>query len=205
MALRGRGIRPVAVVGRAGSDAPACPHSEGPPLFRSEKQYCCNLINTNCQQVPKNMTGQATDTRRYPWLRRPLFWVIVVFLLLVLLVALVVAVYNRAAQEKKAQMDRQHEAIESFVAPVGWEEVSAGHSSGHFSKHPCLILSLCDRYHAKHYVVSEPPTGAGLRAIAEAAGWEEIRFVADPQHPKCLQGRRGGEQLVSVASCLRQG
>ena len=65
------------------------------------------------------MTGQATDTRRYPWLRRPLFWVIVVFLLLVLLVALVVAVYNRAAQEKKAQMDRQHEAIESFVAPVG--------------------------------------------------------------------------------------
>lgn len=137
------------------------------------------------------MTGQATDTRRYPWLRRPLFWVIVVFLLLVLLVALVVAVYNRAAQEKKAQMDRQHEAIESFVAPVGWEEVSAGHSSGHFSKHPCLILSLCDRYHAKHYVVSEPPAGADLRAIAEAAGWEEIRFVADPQHPNAC--REDGE------------
>lgn len=131
------------------------------------------------------MTGQATDARR-PWLRRPLFWVTISYLLVVLAITLVVVMYNRAAHSNEAQRARQREAITSFVAPSGWEEYE-GYPRER-SDHPCLILSLCKQYHVTWWSATERPSGTSLMAVAEASGWTEVEFSTNlAERVACLQ------------------
>jgi len=100
-------------------------------------------------------------------------------LLLVLVVTFVIVMYNRAVHSNEVQRERQREAIAAFVAPPGWEEHLEGVYPGEFGG-PCLILSLCELHQARRWEASEPQSRTSLIALAEASGWKEIEFSAEP-------------------------
>lgn len=155
------------------------------------KQGSVLRLGSRRQESGQEMTGQATDTRRRPWLRHPLFWVTASFLLLVLVVVtFVIVMYNRAVHSNEVQRERQREAIAAFVAPPGWEEHPG--RFGEFNDTPCLILSLCKLHHSRVWTAADPQPGTALSAVAEASGWEEIRFSAESHEPEaCRQEGEG--------------
>ena len=126
------------------------------------------------------VTGQTMEARRFEWLRHPLFWVLAPLLLLLLLIALVIGLYVVSHYLNEIKTDRQREAIGSFVAPTGWEEVLATGYSGEFGDSFCMAPVLfCNRHQTRSWTTTEPQSGTALRAVAEASGWKRIRFSAE--------------------------
>lgn len=131
------------------------------------------------------MTDQTTEARRSKWLRRPPVWVVVLMVLL-LLVVLVIGLYIGGHYLNEMKMDRQREAIGTFVVPTGWEDVphpGGNVHGGPFISSPWGCLSpavFCDWHHSLTWKTDGLQSATALRAAAEASGWTEIDFSAEP-------------------------
>ena len=128
------------------------------------------------------MTDQSAEARRSKWLQQPLVWVVVLLVLLLLLIVFVVGLYI-VGHLHETKMDRQREAIESFVVPAGWEDVPhlGDEIVGPVTGSLCLAPALfCDWYHTRDWNTVELQSATALRAAAEASGWTEIEFSAEP-------------------------
>ena len=127
------------------------------------------------------MTDQTAEARRSKWLRHPLDWVVASFVLLLLLIVIVIGLYIAGHYLNEIKMDRQREALESFVAPTGWEEMThpayAGASGDGFCMFPAL---WCNWKHSRRWNTAGPQSATALKAAAEASGWKEIEFSAEP-------------------------
>ncbi|WP_419927412.1 hypothetical protein [Candidatus Poriferisocius sp.] len=131
------------------------------------------------------MTDQSTEARRSKWLRRPPVWVVVLMVFL-LLVVLLIGLYVGGHYLNEKKMDRQREAIVTFVVPTGWEDVP--HPGGNVdggpftsSPWPCLYPAVfCDWHHKLTWETDGLQSASALRAAAEASGWTEIDFSAEP-------------------------
>jgi len=100
-------------------------------------------------------------------------------LLLLLLVVVVIGVYVAGHFLNEIKLDRQREALGSFVAPTGWEELTHPAYVGPSSDSFCMLPALfCNFHHSRGWTTTEPPSAAELRAMAEASGWKEIEFSA---------------------------
>ena len=111
-------------------------------------------------------------------MRRPLFWILTLPLLLIVLV---IGLYVVGHYLNEGQLDRQREAIGSFVAPTGWEELTHPNYVGPFSDSFCMSpANTCNYHHSRTWKTAEPPSATALRAMAEASGWKEIEFSAKP-------------------------
>ena len=127
------------------------------------------------------MTDQSAEARRSKWLQQPLVWVVVLLVLLLLLVLFVVGLYI-VGHLHETKMDRQREAIESFVVPAGWEDVPhpGGNDGGPVTGSLCLAPALfCDWYHSRTWNTAGLQSATALKAAAEASGWKEIEFSAE--------------------------
>lgn len=128
------------------------------------------------------MTDSTAEARRSKWLRRPLYWVVVSLLLLIVVV---IGIYIVGHHLNESKMDRQREAIESFVVPIGWEDVP--HLGGDIhgpvrgSLWPCLAPAVfCNWHHTRTWDTASMNSATTMRAAAEASGWKEIDFSAEP-------------------------
>ena len=115
-------------------------------------------------------------------MRHPLVWILAPLLLLVALLIGVIGVYVAGDYLNEIKLDRQREAIESFVAPTGWEELTHPNYRGPFTGVSfCMSPAIfCDWYHSRTWTTAEPPSATALRAMAEASGWREIEFSTEP-------------------------
>lgn len=128
------------------------------------------------------MTDQSAEARRSKWLQQPLVWVVVLLVLLLLLIVLVVGLYI-VGHLHETKMDRQREAIESFVVPAGWEDVPhlGDEIVGPVTDEICLLPALfCNWRHKRTWNTVGLQSATALRAAAEASGWTEIEFSAEP-------------------------
>ena len=144
------------------------------------------------------MTVQQTETSRFEWLRRwlrrPLFWVLAPLVLLLLLVVLLIGVYVAGHFLNEIKLDRQREALGSFVAPTEWEELTHPVYAGPFSDSFCMLPALfCNYHHSRRWTTAEPPSAAELRAMAEASGWKEIEFSPENRRSGACEDEEKGE------------
>jgi len=123
------------------------------------------------------VTDQTVEARGSKWLRQPLVWVVVPLVLLLLLIVLVIGLYIAGYYLIEIQMDRQREALESFVAPTGWEDVTHPSYAGPFGDSFCMLPALwCNTHHIRRWKTPGPQSATTLKAAAEASGWKEIEF-----------------------------
>lgn len=133
------------------------------------------------------MTDQTAEARRSKWLRRPPVWVVVLMVPL-LLVVLVIGLYIGGHYLNEMKMDRQREAIGTFVVPTGWEDVphpGGNVDGGPFISSPwgCLYPAVfCDWFHSLTWNTDGLQSASALRAAAEASGWKEIDFSSEPSN-----------------------
>ncbi|MCY3617239.1 MAG: hypothetical protein OXG66_06145 [Acidimicrobiaceae bacterium] len=103
-------------------------------------------------------------------------------MLLLLLFVLVIGAYVAGHFLNEAKLDRQREAIGSFVAPTDWEELTHPNYVGPFSDSFCMLpANFCNWHHSRTWEEARP-SATELRAMAEASGWKEIEFSAEPGH-----------------------
>lgn len=132
------------------------------------------------------MSGHTTEAGRLKRPLHPLFWVVAPFVLLMVVIVLVIGLYVVSHYLNEIKMDRQREAIGSFVAPTGWEEIASPSASGAFGDSFCMLPALfCNWHQVRTWWTAEPQTRATLRAVAEGAGWKEIRFVSKRKGQVC--------------------
>lgn len=127
------------------------------------------------------MTDQSAEARRSKWLHQPRAWVVVLLVLLLLLIVFVVGLYI-VGHLHETKMDRQREAIESFVVPAGWEDLPHFDGNiGPFTGSLCLAPALfCDWSHSRRWNTAGLQSATALKAAAEASGWQEIEFSGEP-------------------------
>ena len=131
------------------------------------------------------MTDLTAESRGSKWLGHRPVWVVVLMVFL-LLVVLVIGLYIGGHYLNESKMDRQREAIGSFVVPTGWEEVphpGGNVDGGPFLDRPwgCPIPAvLCNWFHELTWTTAGLQSATALRALAEASNWKEIEFSAEP-------------------------
>ena len=70
----------------------------------------------------------------------------------------------------------RQEAVDSFQAPAGWEELTSPLRSGEVRQGLCIGPIDCLVYLVVQWKAVEKPSAASLRTAAQAAGWERIKF-----------------------------